>query len=236
MTDTVEGIDVSQYQGEIDWSAVAASGVKFVAIRVEIGLGTTDRMYQADAEDARKAGLLRLGYLYEYVRRVPQQDADKQMASLLKVHQDLGFELSPMVDCEPDGNAGTTNEEWAAATQAACIASLGTIGRVPWFYSFRPFVQSLGVLPNYIATMPLWLASYTPTMPSAPVPWASVRMWQYAGGAGVIGHVPGVKGPCDRDRFLGTLDELMRCGVAESIHDDDLCPPPESGEYEPTEL
>src|SRR5688572_27430041 len=55
--ETVFGIDVSYYQGDIDWAAVAASGVKFAIIRVSHSLQFFDPEFHDNLEGARAAGI-----------------------------------------------------------------------------------------------------------------------------------------------------------------------------------
>src|SRR5687768_1787101 len=62
--ETVDGIDVSYWQGAIDWPAVAADGIEFAFIRASHGLGTVDTRYQENWAGARAAGIMRGTYQY----------------------------------------------------------------------------------------------------------------------------------------------------------------------------
>src|SRR6266545_2185857 len=71
---TVPGIDVSKWQGTIDWSAVASSGVVFAFIRVNHGLDDIDEEFAASWSGARRAGVVRGAYQYF----LPDEDAVAQ--------------------------------------------------------------------------------------------------------------------------------------------------------------
>ena len=62
--ETVEGIDISKWQGEIDWDAVAASGVKFAFIRVSDGLNYPDGYFSVNWRRAKEVGILRGAYQF----------------------------------------------------------------------------------------------------------------------------------------------------------------------------
>src|SRR5262249_54505220 len=61
---TVPGIDVSIYQGTIDWQKVHAAGIEFAFIRVSDGLDTLDSKYDVNWAGARAAGVLRGTYQF----------------------------------------------------------------------------------------------------------------------------------------------------------------------------
>ena len=56
---TTRGIDVSQWQGSIDWDRVAGSGVRFALIRVSDGTGHHDAQFTRNWSEARRTGILR---------------------------------------------------------------------------------------------------------------------------------------------------------------------------------
>ena len=63
-TATVPGIDVSKYQGVVDWPAVQKAGVRFAFIRVSDGLDSLDEHFAKNWTGAHAAGLLRGAYQY----------------------------------------------------------------------------------------------------------------------------------------------------------------------------
>ena len=62
----VHGIDVSKYQGNIDWAAVRDSGVQFAWIKSTEGGDRIDSKFQANFEEAKEAGVPRGAYHFVY--------------------------------------------------------------------------------------------------------------------------------------------------------------------------
>ena len=71
----IHGIDVSKYQGEIDWNAVANSGVKFAWIKATEGGDHLDERFQANWQGAKLAGVPHGAYLFAYWCRAPMDEA-----------------------------------------------------------------------------------------------------------------------------------------------------------------
>src|SRR5690348_14694718 len=59
---TVTGIDVSHYQGTVDWAKVAGSGRKFGIVKATEGTGYIDSSFAANWSAMKKAGVLRSAY------------------------------------------------------------------------------------------------------------------------------------------------------------------------------
>ena len=76
-------------------------------------------------------------------------------------------------------------------------------GKAPIIYTGKYFWQD-NVKSTAFGTSPLWIAAYGPTCPNLPVPWSIWRFFQYSD----KGHVAGISGNVDVDRFNGSLAEL----------------------------
>ena len=70
----IHGIDVSKFQGDIDWNAVASSGVKFAWIKATEGGDHADERFQANWEGAKAAGVPRGAYHFVYWCRPPMEE------------------------------------------------------------------------------------------------------------------------------------------------------------------
>ena len=93
------GIDVSRFQGTINWTKVAADSnvnVKFVYIKATEGTSMRDPNYKTNITKARKAGLL-AGFYHVYS---PKTTAYKQMANIRKVVKKKELDLIPVLDIE----------------------------------------------------------------------------------------------------------------------------------------
>ncbi|HEY8040822.1 MAG TPA: GH25 family lysozyme [Polyangiaceae bacterium] len=193
---TVEGIDVSKYDGTIDWSAVLASGRAFAFIRVSDGLTHFDPTFDTNWANAAAAGVFR--GVYQFFR--PGEDATAQADLLLSHLGNLGpGDLPPVLDVEvTDGVSGSAIragvDAWSAHVRQAT-------GRQPIVYTAPGFWASVGGGPEDDT---LWVANWGVSCPKLASSWSSWKFWQYSD----TGKVPGITGDVDLDRFDGTLADL----------------------------
>src|SRR5262245_45216635 len=98
---SLRGIDVSKWQGEIDWAAVRAGGVRFAYVRVSDGATAPDPLVARNGEEARRAGIARGAY--QYFR--PDEDAEEQADVLLEMTgPPRKGDLPPALDVEVAGS------------------------------------------------------------------------------------------------------------------------------------
>lgn len=199
------GIDVSTYQGVIDWSKVAASGVKFAYIRAGDGMGT-DAQFARNWAGAKAAGILRGAYTYYRARHDGAQQAQKMLAQL---GSDPG-ELPPACDIE------TLDDQPVATLLAGVQAWLGAIkdatGRTPVIYSGAFWHFNVGSAA--FAEYPLWTPDYSdPRCPGVPKGWANWKIWQHTSS----GVVPGITGRVDMNYFNGSEAELRSFAGKSSV-------------------
>ena len=141
-----QGVDVSYYQGEIDWAAVAASGVEFAMIRAGYrgytdGGITEDERFRENAQGALNAGL-RVG-LYFFSQAVTVDEAEIEARWLLDAAKDFKITLPLVFDWEPIGGVsgeirtdGMTGAETTACARAFCEIIAGA-GYEPCIYFSR---------------------------------------------------------------------------------------------------
>ncbi len=195
----VHGIDVSKFQGDIDWNAVANSGVKFAYIKATEGGDHLDSHFQANWEGAKAAGIQRGAYHFVYWCRPPMEEMAWFEANA-PVDPDA---LPPVLDVEATPTSKTCKRH---LTQEAAIADMRVMlqemerhyGKRPIIYSTVDFYQAIladGSLMEY----PIWVRStkYHPTVKYGSRPWV---FWQYQSDA----HVAGIGAKVDRNAFFGT--------------------------------
>ena len=188
----VRGIDVSRYQGTIDWPTVAASGVDFAYIKATEGGDWTDPEFERNWREAGEAGIARGVYHFFTFCR----DADEQLAHTLAT-MPRDHELPLAVDVEYGGNCeGHDGVEAIRAMLDRYMAeATGALGYVPAIYavhdSYPDFIE--GRYPEAA----LWL-QHVLWEPRAggDRDWT---FWQYS----VWGEVPGIEGPVDLNVFNG---------------------------------
>ncbi|MGH7484441.1 MAG: glycoside hydrolase family 25 protein, partial [bacterium] len=96
----VRGIDVSHYQGAIDWNQVAQTGMAFAFIKATEGTADVDPQFQANWSGANAAGLLRGAYHFYQ----PGADPHQQAVSFLSVVEPGPGDLPPALDVETSGD------------------------------------------------------------------------------------------------------------------------------------
>lgn len=197
---TVKGIDVSKYQGAIDWMKVKNDGVAFAFVRVSDGVNSIDPQFGANWTGAKAAGLLRGAY--QYFR--PNQDAAAQAELFLDKIGALGpGDLAPVLDVETLGgqSAAVTRQK---VRQWIDIVETRTKRKVilyTGYYFWRDEVGNMA-LPD----QPLWIAGYTSQCPLIPEVWDKWTFWQYSD----AGAVNGISGGVDVNWFNGDLATLMQ--------------------------
>ncbi len=193
---TVEGVDVSEFQGNINWAELKASGRAFAVIRVADG-HYFDPKFDQNWAGAKKAGMVR--GVYQFFRA--SEDGTSQ-ANFLLSHVTIGAgDLPPVADVEvTDGvGPGTLNAnltKWMTRIKQAT-------GKTPIIYTSPGLWPSLSGSSAF-KTDTLWVANWGVSCPSLPTPWGGWKFWQYADN----GHVGGISGAVDLDRFDGSLAEL----------------------------
>jgi len=196
---SLQGIDVSHYQGKIDWQKVVAAEQAFAFIKATDGIGTGDSMFAANWKGARSAGIRRGSYHFFRPLTSPLQQSKSFLA---KLGDDLG-ELPPVLDFELLGGASAGQalsgaKEWMDVVEAAT-------GRKPILYTGPSFWSSTLHDAPVFTGHHLWIAQYTSAAaPRIPSPWSKWTFWQHS----EMGVVPGIAGFVDLNRFNGTLTEL----------------------------
>jgi GH25 family lysozyme M1 (1,4-beta-N-acetylmuramidase) len=209
---TLQGIDVSEFQGGINWDAVAASGISFAQIRVADGF-YRDPTFRSNWDNAGRVGIIRGAYQYFEPGEDPVAQANLVVAAVGRLGPG---DMPVMCDVEapsPGISPGTYNARlhaWASTIEA------GT-GMRPIFYTGKyywdPYVAS-GDFSSY----PLWHAQYTSAAcPNISSYWSTWTFWQYTSS----GYVPGIGGRVDRDVFNGSMAQLRALGGAAAVIDAD---------------
>lgn len=196
---TVQGIDVSHFQGAIQWEEVAKAGIKFAFIKATDGIKATDPMFSTNWQRAKRVGLRRGAY--HFFRA--QQDSERQAQNFLAMLKDDAGELPPVLDFELLCDASPEQGMCAAKRWMEIVEQ--EIGVKPILYTGPGFwISQLGNTPVMTQHL-LWIAHYTAAMaPQLPAAWSRWTFWQHS----EKGTVSGIKGPVDLDRFNGTLMEL----------------------------
>ncbi|MGB9178037.1 MAG: GH25 family lysozyme [Pyrinomonadaceae bacterium] len=194
------GIDVSKYQGNVNWTNVAAAGVSFAFARVSDGANSKDAFFAQNWAGMKNAGIIRGAYQFFRANQDPVAQANLMVAA---VGQLGPGDLAPVIDIETGNgvNAGgivAAVSKWQQVVESA-------LGRQIIVYTARGFWQGNVGNSTQFADRPLWVANYTNApAPSIPSAWSVWTFWQYTQN----GTVNGINGQVDRNRFNGPLNRL----------------------------
>lgn len=198
----LEGIDVSHWQGAIDWPQVAGSGKRFVIMKATQGQSFLDPLYAANHAGARAVGLTVGAYHFATPSSDPNDpllEADWYVANAGLLPGDL----VPALDLEQNGGLSPSAlQAWVGAWLAEVTARLGVR---PMIYTSPNFWKnSMGDTTMFAdqGYAVLWVAHWFvpgPTVPAGNWGGRGWTFWQYDD----CGSVPGIAGCVDLDRYNG---------------------------------
>jgi lysozyme len=199
---TTDGIDVSIYQGTIDWSAVHTAGMQFAFIRVSDGVQSPDSMFVRNFQHSHAAGMLRGAYQYFRPGDNPLLQANLLLDSIAQAGGAAADDLPAVLDIETtDG----VSAQAIARNMTTWLARIEQVtGRRAVVYTAPDVWPILADSPAF-GDFPLWVAHYGVPCPRMPLGWTDWRFWQYSS----TGHIAGVPAMVDLDHFNGTRDELI---------------------------
>jgi lysozyme len=196
MPTRVSGIDVSHYQGVVDWARVKAAGMAFAFAKATEGVSNSDAKFAANWSGIGDAGLLRGAYHFFH----PSQDPAAQAAHFLSVVSLGAGDLPPVLDVETADAASNDAIQSGVKTWMDAVAA--QTGRTPMIYASPGFWNQH--LNDQFGLYPLWVAQYGVNAPKLPKGWTNWNFWQYS----QTGSVDGVSGNVDMDYFQGSMDDL----------------------------
>lgn len=215
---TVKGIDVSKWQGAIDWKKVKAAGIGFAIVRVGDGDTYVDPRFGENWAGTKANGILRGTYQFFRPGDDPVKAADL-FVNQINAHGGMkDGDLPPVLDVEvQDGVSDATLRANAVKWLERVEQKLG---RRPMIYTSPGFWNGVGASSSF-SKYPLWVAHWETQCPTMPNSWSGWKFWQTADD----GHVNGISGAVDTNLFNGSLAELKAFAGAT----DTPPPPPATG-------
>jgi GH25 family lysozyme M1 (1,4-beta-N-acetylmuramidase) len=202
----VLGLDVSNHQASIDWSAVAAAGAQFAYIKATEGTGVVNADFAAQYDGAHQAGLIRGAYHFA----LPNESSGTAQASYFVDNGGGWTADSQTLPGALDIEYNPYGPECYGLSQSAMVS---------WIASFTDTYQSLttvfpviytpaawwatctGNYGGFAGLDPLWITSPRTTAGALPSGWSTYTFWQYASS----GMFPG-----DQDVFNGSSSQLQQ--------------------------
>jgi GH25 family lysozyme M1 (1,4-beta-N-acetylmuramidase) len=217
------GIDVSRFQGSIDWPTVAGSGIRFAFVQASRGSGADctvkpaqcgpDPYFAANRLAAESAGI-RVGAYHRAFASGGTADAARADALaeanifIAEVGSLQHGELIPVLDAESPftGMTSASLRTWIRVFVKRVTRKLG---RKPMIYTNASSWSATGNTTEFArARYPLWVAEWGVSRPTVPANnWArrGYSVWQYTSS----GSVPGISGRVDMDRLGKKLGKII---------------------------
>ncbi len=200
----LHGIDVSHYQGNIDWKKLEEQKVDFAFIKATEGSSYVDECFYQNWQDAQQTNIC-MGAYHFFSFDSP---GEMQAAHYIETVGDLSKKLSPVIDIEYYGNKiqNPPDKEDVYRELGKLLADLETQYQVkPIIYTtytaYHDYIK--GEFEEY----PIWIRNvyYPPVM----IDWS---FWQYTDKAVMEGY-QGQEKYIDKNVFYGTLEELKKITV-----------------------
>lgn len=202
--DYLNGIDVSRWQGDIDFVAVRESGMQFVFIKATEGSTYVDPRFAENWKKANAAGL-HVG-VYHYFRASSSVPAD-QKDNIVKTLRSVAFDPAVHVlaiDIETARNTAATPSQMAdnAFELLQLLEEDGVLGgQLPLIYcDNNTWRYYLDAQRHDFSRYGLWIANWNVDAPTLPDTWQQAGkdwcVWQYSS----KGRVAGIEGDVDLDQ------------------------------------
>lgn len=192
---TARGVDVSKFQGTIDWNAVKADGIDFAIIRCGYrGYGSgklvEDSTFRQNIQGATAAGL-KVG-VYFYSQAINEEEAVEEASMVLSLVGGYSLPMGVYYDTEQVGTDVGRADGISAAQRTACAVAFcetirnagytaGVYSYASWFYNALNFAN--------ISKYRIWIAQYRDTLSFS----YRYNIWQYTS----KGSVKGISKPVD---------------------------------------
>ena len=178
----IQGIDVSKYQGNINWAAVAQSGISYTFIKAGSTNKGIDPYFAANVQGAQAAGVRTGVYIYSYATSVEAAIQEAQL--LLQWIEPYNINFPVAFDFEDKSQKGLDANTCTAMANAFATV-ISRAGYTPILYTYTNFYKT-----HFTSALACdkWIAQYADHNDIAG--W---QIWQYSSG----GAVPGVNGRCD---------------------------------------
>ena len=190
------GVDVSHWQGDIDWQKAAADDVDFVMLGTRYK-GDTDPKFRENADNAVKAGVKLGAYIYSYA--TTPEEAAKEADFILKLVKDYPISYPIAFDAENEKTLGSLSKDQITEIVHTFCKKISDAGYYPILYANDYWLQNkldMSALSQY----PVWVAAYE-RMPK----YDRYVMWQGTDS----GSVAGVQGNVDIDlQFVDFSDKI----------------------------
>lgn len=201
----VHGIDISHYQGGIDWAELHKNKdtdfpLRFIFMKATEGGDLADATFVQNFDSAKAYGFVRGAYHFFN----PSSDARKQAEFFIRNVQLKPGDLAPVLDVETKGKNKADLQRSVKTWLDVVEAHYGVKPILYTSYKFKENYLSDAAFDEY----PYWIAHYYVDSVRYRGHW---EFWQHTD----IGEVPGIEGDVDLNVFNGTLQDLSNYTLPE---------------------
>ena len=191
------GVDVSTYQKEIDWQAVAADGIDFAILRVGgRGYGPEGNLYWDKYFEQNLAGATAAGLdvgIYFFSQAITPQEAEEEAWQVLSHLRGRPLTYPIVFDWETISGTPARTDYLDTATLTACAKTFCECIAIAGYQPMVYFNATNGLLDydlSQLTAYPFWYAYYLPSTSTDPWLYYDFRMWQYTS-SGTVAGIPG---------------------------------------------
>lgn len=201
---SIKGLDVSKFQGEVDWERVKAAGYKFAMLRAGYGFNTVDEQFRRNASECNRIGLPIGAYWFCYATSpssaVQEADGCVNTISDYRLEYPVCYDIEQATIDYAAGQGVTITPALARQLVQSFCDRVEAKGYYTMFYSNKNFLEQY--LGNDLSKRySLWYARYTDTFDGT-----DCSMWQYTS----QGSVPGISGNVDLDLSYVDFPSVIR--------------------------
>ena len=196
-----EGVDVSVYQGNIDWNKAKADGIEFAIMRAGYGkyVSQKDKYFDQNMKNAKAAGLPCGVYWFSYA--LTPEDAIKEADACYEVIKNYKLEYPVSFDMETESQMKLPKETVAQIIEAFC-GRMESYGYYTTLYTYASFLN-YKVEDRIFDKYDIWVAHYNTNKPAFN---RNYGLWQYS----CTGSVWGITGNVDRDYVYLDYERIIK--------------------------
>ncbi|MEU5614556.1 lysozyme [Streptomyces sparsogenes] len=202
---TTEGVDVSSHQGNVAWSTLWNSGVRFAYVKATEGTSYTNPYFSQQYTGSYNVGMIRGSYHFA----LPDNSTGAAQATYFVNHgggwSRDGKTLPGALDMEYNPYGSTCYGKSASAMVSWIKDFTNTYksltGRDPVIYTSTSWWKSCtGNSSAFGSINPLWIPRYGSSVGELPAGWSFHTIWQYTSSGATVG---------DHNKFNGALDRVQ---------------------------
>lgn len=201
------GIDVSSYQGNVNWASAYSGGVRFAVVKATEGSGYTNPYFSSQINGATDADIVAGAYDFADFNTVSATTEANHFLSVAGNYVREGY-IRPVLDME--GSTSMTKTQVSNYVKSWANTVYNATGVLTIVYASQSFASSY-----FDSTVPaqptqFWIAHYNGQnlytgSPGSTTPYSTWTMWQVSS----TGSIPGVSGNCDLDTYNGDINGMI---------------------------